>query len=54
MPVQNGSAATIAEALKERVVCYLGVPERIHTDQEAQFESKLMTELCALWGVRKS
>ena len=50
----NGSAETIAETLEERVFCYLGVPERIHTDQVAQFESKLMAELCALWGVRKS
>ena len=33
--------------------CYLGVPERIHTDQGAQFESRLMAELCTLWGVRK-
>ena len=54
MPVQNGSAETIAETLEERVFCYLGVPERIHTDQGAQFESKLMAELCALWGVWKS
>ena len=52
--MQNGSAETIAETLEERVFCYLGVPERIHTDQGAQFESKLMAELCALWGVRKS
>ena len=54
LPVQNGSAETIAEILEERVFCYLGVPERIHTDQGAQFESRLMAELCALWGVRKS
>ena len=54
MPVQNGSAETIAETLEERVFCYLKVLERIHTDQEAQFELKLMAELCARWGVRKS
>ena len=54
MPVQNGSAEAIAEMLEERVFCYFGVPERIHTDQGAQFESKLMAELCALWGVRRS
>ena len=54
LQVQNGSAETIAETLEERVFCYLGVPERIHTDQGAQFESKLMAKLCALWGVRKS
>ena len=48
LPVQNGSAETMAEILKERVFCYLGVPEPIHTDQGAQFESRLMAELCTL------
>ena len=54
LPVQNGSGETIAETLEERVFCYLGVPERIRTDQEAQFESRLMAELCALWGCGKA
>ena len=54
IPVQNGSAETIAETLEKRVFCYLRVPERIHTDQGAQFESRLMAELCALWRVQKS
>ena len=54
LPVQNGSTETIAQKLEERIFCYLGVPERIHTDQEARFGSRLMAELCALWGVRKS
>ena len=54
LPIQSGSAETIAKILEERVFCYLGVPERIDTDQGAQFESRLMAELCALWGVRKS
>ena len=52
--VQNRLAETIAETLEKRVFCYLEVPERIHTDQGAQFESRLMAELCTLWGVRKS
>ena len=46
--MQNGSAETIAEKLEERVFCYLEVPERIHTDQGAQFKSQLMAKLCAL------
>ena len=54
LPIPNGSAEVIAEILEERVFCYLGLPERIHTDQGAQFESKLMAELCALWGIAKS
>ena len=34
--------------------CYLGLPEQIHSDQGAQFESLLMAELCRLWRVDKS
>ena len=37
-----------------KIFCYLGVPERIYTDQGAQFESRLMAEQCAFWGVQKS
>ena len=33
LPVSNGSAETMSETLGEWVFCYLGVPERIHTDQ---------------------
>ena len=54
IPVQNGSAENIAEVLEERIFCYFGIPERLHTDQGAQFESRLMAELCALWGISKS
>ena len=54
IPAQNDSAETIAEILEERIFCYFGIPERLHTDQGAQFESKLMAELCALWGISKS
>ena len=32
----------------------MGLPEQIHTDQGAQFESQLMTELCQLWEVDKT
>ena len=48
LSVQNGSAETIAETLEEWVFCFLEVPERIHTDQGAQFKSQLMAKLCAL------
>ena len=54
LPIPNGSAEVVAEVLEERAFSYFGLPERIHTDQGAQFESKLMAELCALWGIAKS
>lgn len=54
IPLVDGTAEVVAHALEHRVFCYLGLPERVHTDQGAQFESKLMHELCQLWGVEKS
>ena len=50
----DATAPTVATILDERVFCYLGLPEQIHTDQGTQFESQLMTELCQLWNVDKS
>lgn len=35
------------------IVCY-GVPERLHSDQGPDFESKLIQELCQLIGIKKT
>ena len=50
----DATAPVVATALDERVFCYLGLPEQIHTDQGAQFESLLMAELCQLWRVERT
>ena len=54
IPVRNGTTVCIAEALERQVFCYFGLPERIHSDRGASFESALMKELCRLWGSAKS
>ena len=54
IPVKNGTTVCIAEALERQVFCYFGLPERIHSDRGASFESALMKELCRLWGSAKS
>ena len=54
LALPDATAPTVATALDERVVCYFGLPEEIHTDQGAQFESELFTELCTLWQVNRS
>jgi transposase InsO family protein len=54
IPLVDATAPCVAAALDERVFCYFGIPEQIHTDQGAQFESQLFEELCRLWGVDKS
>ena len=54
LPLPDATAPVVASHLDERVFCYLGLPEQIHTDQGAQFESQLMAELCQLWKVNKT
>ena len=54
IPIQDGTTEVIAKVLDERVFSYLGVPEEIHSDQGRQFESKLFSELCKIWGSDKT
>ena len=54
LPLSDGKAETVAQALEDKVFAYLGIPEEIHSDQGRQFESQLFHELCMLWGTRKT
>ena len=54
LPAPDGTAQTVAQILDERIFCYFGLPEQLYSDQGAQFESRLMQELCAIWGVVKT
>ena len=51
IPLPDATAPVVAAALDQRVFCYLGLPEQLHSDQGAQFESLLMEELCTLWRI---
>ena len=53
IPLPEATAPVVATALDEKIFCYLGLPEQLHSDQGAQFESQLMVELCQLWRVDK-
>lgn len=54
IPTANQKAKTVAKCLWENfIVCY-GIPERLHTDQGPDFESKLIKELCQLAGIVKT
>lgn len=52
-PCVNQMAKTVAK-LWNNVFCIYGFPERIHSDQGANFENKLISELLSLTGVAKS
>ncbi|XP_028324387.1 uncharacterized protein LOC114476724 [Gouania willdenowi] len=50
----NQKAKTVVKCLWENfIVCYR-IPERLHTDQGTDFESKLIKELCQLAGIVKT
>ena len=46
--IPEATAPVVASTLDKKVLCYLGLPEQIYTDQGAQFKSQLMEELCQL------
>ena len=54
-PCTNQTAKQVAKKNKwDHVFCVYGFPERIHTDQGANIESELISELLKLSGISKS
>lgn len=53
-PTRNQTAKTTAEVFFNHFVVHYGLPQRIHSDQGANFQSRLMKELCELVGIAKS
>ena len=49
----QSNCSSSSQSFVGKFICYLGIPERILTDQGKSFESALVAELCALAGVRK-
>jgi len=45
LAIPDASAPTVARAPDQNVFCYLGLPEQIHADKGAQFQSQLMEDL---------
>ena len=54
IPTKNQSAKVTAESLFNGFITHYGFPKRIHSDQGANFESKIIKELCSLTGMVKS
>jgi len=54
VPTKNQSAVTTARALYQDFIVRYGTPRRIHSDQGANFMSKVIKELCALLEIDKS
>ena len=54
VPTKDQSATTTARAVWTHLFQVFGCPEQIHSDRGGAFESALFTELCQLYGCRKS
>lgn len=50
----NQSAKVVAQQLWNNYFCTYGFPERVHSDQGANFESSLIAEMLQVAGVQKS
>ena len=53
-PTKDQTARTVARVLWESYFVHYGLPERLHSDQGRDFESKLIKELCQAAGIRKT
>jgi transposase InsO family protein len=54
VPTRNQTARTTADALFNHFIIPYGLPKKIHSDQGANFSSKLIQELRSLTGISKS
>ena len=52
-PTRNQEATTVAKILIDNVICLVGTPARILSDQGPNFESLLFKELCRVLRVAK-
>uniref|UniRef100_A0A3B1JQK1 Gypsy retrotransposon integrase-like protein 1 n=2 Tax=Astyanax mexicanus TaxID=7994 RepID=A0A3B1JQK1_ASTMX len=53
IPTPNQKARTVAKCLWESFIVHYGFPEKLHSDQGPDFESKTIRELCELAGIHK-
>ena len=53
-PTCDQKPDTTAKILLKEWFMKFGVPERLHSDQGRNFESEVVTELCRLYGVKKT
>lgn len=54
VPTRDQRASTVAKVLVNEWFYKFGVPSRIHSDQGRNFESSLIQQLCALYGIERS
>ena len=53
-PMPDQKAERIVQILKDEVFTVVGPPQKLHSDQGRNFESRLLGDLCKAFGVSKS
>ena len=53
-PLPDQRAESVAKVLVQEVICRYGVPAIIHSDRGANFEGRVMQEVCKLLGMKKT
>ena len=53
-PLPDATASTVAPKLVNEFVCRFGVPQELYSDQGTNFESKVFSEMCRVWGITKT
>jgi transposase InsO family protein len=51
---KNQTASTTAKALYENFFLHYSFPEKLHSDQGRNFESKVIRKLCKMLGIQKT
>lgn len=52
--IQDQKADTIVQILKDDIFSLVGPPKKLHSDQGRNFESRILSDLCKAFGVKKS
>lgn len=53
IPTPNQKARTVAKCLWDNFIVHYGFPERLHSDQGPDFESRMIKELCQVASIHK-
>lgn len=53
VPTRNQKAQTVAKSLWDNFLVHYGFPEKLHSDQGPDFESRTIKELCKVTGISK-
>ena len=53
-PARNQEARTVVKILVDEFFVHCGIPERLHSDQGANFQNKTVARLCKMLGIKKS